>query len=70
MTREFVSGAVKGCMALAHQTMIQNGPGPMTRENKNGAGLAGCGRKVRRSAAVYGASTVSAGIRHVIGQFE
>ena len=40
MTREFVSGAVKGCMALAHQTMIQNGPGPMTRENKNGAGLA------------------------------
>ena len=40
MTREFVSAAVKGCMALANQTMIQNGLGPMTRENKNGAGLA------------------------------
>ena len=35
MTREFVSGAVKGCMALAHQTMIQNGPG-LLATSKNG----------------------------------
>ena len=32
----------------------------LVRELQTIASLAGCGRKVRRSAAVYGASTVSA----------